>query len=184
MTPIISWFRGMNSLVLWHRSCPFRAYSALNAYSAAGLEPGEPDIPSVLVTGVQAASSASAMSASAHPLRTHEVKGPPGQRAAAGSTAMRSMCVVRTNLCSGWRQSGHKNASQSGHIIPGESQGATWSISICTTQRSERWMYRSAGPNWRIQVNSSGYMYSHVYSMVYSPLNLGNRTKSFFLKTP
>ena len=80
MTPIISWFRGMNSLVLWHRSCPFRAYSALNAYSAAGLEPGEPDIPSVLVTGVQAASSASAMSASAHPLRTHEVKGPPGQR--------------------------------------------------------------------------------------------------------
>ena len=28
-----------------------------------------------------------------------------------------------------------------------------------STQRSERWMYRSAGPNWRIQVNSSGYMY-------------------------
>ena len=27
------------------------------------------------------------------------------------------------------------------------------------TQRSERWMYRSAGPNWRIQVNSSGDMY-------------------------
>ena len=27
------------------------------------------------------------------------------------------------------------------------------------TQRSERWMYRSAGPNWRIQVNSSAYMY-------------------------
>jgi hypothetical protein len=26
-------------------------------------------------------------------------------------------------------------------------------------QRSERWMYRSAGPNWRIQVNSSEYMY-------------------------
>ncbi len=26
-------------------------------------------------------------------------------------------------------------------------------------QRSERWMYRSAGPNWRIQVNSLGYMY-------------------------
>ena len=26
-------------------------------------------------------------------------------------------------------------------------------------QRSERWMYRSAGPNWRIQVNSSGYLY-------------------------
>ena len=27
------------------------------------------------------------------------------------------------------------------------------------SQRSERWMYRSAGPNWRIQVNSSEYMY-------------------------
>ena len=26
-------------------------------------------------------------------------------------------------------------------------------------QRSERWMYRSAGPNWRIQVDSSEYMY-------------------------
>eukprot|EP01043_Picozoa_sp_COSAG02_P118618 COSAG02_NODE_55220_length_291_cov_2.322917_1_plen_84_part_10 len=45
-------------------------------------------------------------------------------------------------------------------LTTGCGRPAASSAEYCSaSQRSERWMYRSAGPNWRIQVNSSEYMY-------------------------